>query len=111
MSKHPELILISAMTRDRVIGKDRALPWNIPEEYAHFLAQVRGNTVLMGRTSYEIFGPDLDTLQAGRSGAFADQDVHTPVSVEIGQQSSGGRFHSDKSSAIGRRRIWSPPKQ
>ncbi len=22
------------MTRDRVIGKDRALPWSIPEEYA-----------------------------------------------------------------------------
>ena len=47
------------MTRSRVIGKDRALPWNIPEEYEQFLDHVRGNTVIMGRTSYEIFGPDL----------------------------------------------------
>ena len=59
MLERPELILISAMTRERVIGKNRALPWSIPEEYRHFLSQVRGHTVLMGRTSYEIFGPDL----------------------------------------------------
>jgi dihydrofolate reductase len=54
-----ELILISAMTRDRVIGTDNALPWNIPEEYEHFLREVKGHPVIMGRTSYAIFGPDL----------------------------------------------------
>jgi len=59
MRERPELILISAMTRERVIGKNRALPWSIPEEYEHFLSHARGNTVLMGRTSFEIFGPDL----------------------------------------------------
>ncbi len=37
MGSDSKLILISAMTRLRVIGKDRALPWNIPEEYEHFL--------------------------------------------------------------------------
>ena len=35
------------------------LPWSIPDEYRKFLGFVRGNVVLMGRTSYEIFGPDL----------------------------------------------------
>lgn len=59
MSHSPPLILISAMTRARVIGRDGRLPWNIPDEYRHFLSTVSGNTVLMGRTSYEIFGPDL----------------------------------------------------
>jgi dihydrofolate reductase len=54
-----ELILISAMTRGRVIGRNNALPWDIPEEYEQFLRRVRGSTVLMGRTSYEIFGRDL----------------------------------------------------
>lgn len=54
-----ELILISAMTKDRVIGSNNALPWSIPEEYQSFLAHVRGHPVIMGRTSYEIFGPDL----------------------------------------------------
>ena len=54
-----ELILISAMTRDRVIGSNNALPWHIPDEYASFLRRVRGHPIVMGRTSYEIFGADL----------------------------------------------------
>ncbi len=54
-----ELILISAMSRTRVIGKGDGLPWQLPQEYAHFLAQVRGHPILLGRRSYEIFGPDL----------------------------------------------------
>ena len=55
-----ELILISAMTGDRVIGSRDGLPWNIPDEYAHFLDQVRGHPVIFGRKSYEIFGTDLE---------------------------------------------------
>ena len=35
-----ELILISAMTTERVIGNARGLPWKIPEEYEHFLRDV-----------------------------------------------------------------------
>lgn len=47
------------MSQNRVIGYQGALPWSIPEEYAHFLASVRGAVVIMGRVSWEIFGPDL----------------------------------------------------
>jgi dihydrofolate reductase len=36
------------------------LPWNVPAEYEHFLDSVRGHPVIMGRTSFEIFGADLD---------------------------------------------------
>lgn len=54
-----ELILISAMTRDRIIGRASGLPWDLPDEYAHFLAQVRGHPVIFGRRSWEIFGGDL----------------------------------------------------
>lgn len=54
-----ELILIAAMTRDRVIGAGGGLPWDLPDEYEHFRGLVRGRPVLFGRTSYEIFGRDL----------------------------------------------------
>ena len=47
------------MTRDRVIGKDNGLPWSIPDEYQQFLAHVRGQAVIFGRKSFEIYGPDL----------------------------------------------------
>ena len=53
------MILISAMSQDRVIGSGAGMPWTVPAEYAQFLEFVRGQTVVMGRRSWEIFGPDL----------------------------------------------------
>ena len=55
------MIIISAMSRDRVIGSGDGMPWNVPEEYQKFLRFVEGQTVIMGRRSYEIFGDDLTT--------------------------------------------------
>jgi dihydrofolate reductase len=54
------MIIISAMSRDRVIGSGEGMPWSVPEEYRQFLGFVKGQSVIMGRRSYEIFGPDLD---------------------------------------------------
>ena len=56
--------IISAMTVDRVIGAGAGMPWDVPEEYRHFVDSVRGGAVILGRTSYEIFGPDLEEAQA-----------------------------------------------
>lgn len=53
------MIIISAMSADRVIGSGNSMPWNVPEEYAQYLRFVAGQTVIMGRVSFEIFGADL----------------------------------------------------
>jgi dihydrofolate reductase len=53
------IIVISAIGQKGVIGSDKGLPWKIPEEYNKFLDHVRGNTIIMGRKSWEIFGVDL----------------------------------------------------
>jgi dihydrofolate reductase len=55
----PQVIIIAAMTADRVIGKNNALPWNIPEEMRHFRRTTAGGTVLMGRKTYESIGHPL----------------------------------------------------
>lgn len=47
------IVLIAAMTLNRVIGKDGKLPWNIPEELAWFKARTLGHTVIMGRKTWE----------------------------------------------------------
>ena len=52
-------IIISAMTHDRVIGQGDLMPWSVPAEYQQYLDFVRGNTVIMGRRTYETFGEDL----------------------------------------------------
>jgi len=50
------IILIAAMTKRRVIGRNNALPWNIPEELQHFRTQTLNSTVIMGRKTYDSIG-------------------------------------------------------
>ena len=55
------MIIIAAMSTDRLIGSGDGMPWSVPEEYRQFLDFIEGQTVIMGRRSYEIFGPDLNS--------------------------------------------------
>jgi dihydrofolate reductase len=53
---NPVKIIISAMTKKkRLIGISDDLPWNIPDEFNQFLRFIDGQTVIMGRRSYESF--------------------------------------------------------
>lgn len=64
------MIIISAMSENRVIGAGDGMPWDVPEEYQQYLDFVKGNTVILGRKSYEIFGKDLthsNTVVVSRS--------------------------------------------
>jgi len=94
VGRDSKLILISAMTRSRVIGKDRALPWNMPEEYEQFLGHVRGSTVILGRTSYEIFGSDLPDARlivvSSSVKSLADAAVCADVESAVAQARSHG---------------------
>lgn len=53
------LSLIVAMTDDRVIGRDNALPWRIPEDLKRFKAITMGHPLLMGRRTFESIGKPL----------------------------------------------------
>lgn len=50
------VILIAAMTRDRVIGKGNRMPWRIPEEFKHFRKLTTGHTLIWGRKTFESAG-------------------------------------------------------
>ena len=54
-----KLILIAALTRNRVIGKDRTVPWDIPEDMQRFKRLTLGHVVLMGRGTYEALSSPL----------------------------------------------------
>ncbi len=51
--------LIWAMTRNRVIGRDNALPWRLPDEMRHFMRTTLGHTVIMGRKQFDAMGKPL----------------------------------------------------
>jgi dihydrofolate reductase len=53
------LIIIAALTRDRVIGKDRSVPWDIPEDMQRFKRLTSGHPVLMGRGTYDTLSAPL----------------------------------------------------
>jgi dihydrofolate reductase len=54
-----KLIIIAALTRDRVIGKDCTVPWDIPEDMQRFKRLTTGHPVLMGRGTYETLSTPL----------------------------------------------------
>ncbi len=53
------LVMIAAMTPNRVIGKNGELPWDIREEMEHFRKTTKGATVIMGETTYYSLGGPL----------------------------------------------------
>ena len=49
------MIIIGAMATNHVIGSGEGMPWDVPEEYEHFLRLIEGHTIIIGRRSYDIF--------------------------------------------------------
>ena len=53
MKKRPLVAAIVAMDEGRLIGKDGALPWHLPEDLKHFRDLTSGHIVVMGRKTWE----------------------------------------------------------
>lgn len=51
--------LIVAHDQNRVIGKNNAMPWHIPEELAYFKKMTMGKAIIMGRKTYDSIGRPL----------------------------------------------------
>lgn len=50
------LIAIWAQAENGLIGKDYRLPWHLPEDLRRFKEITQGNTLVMGRKTYEGMG-------------------------------------------------------
>lgn len=50
------LSAIAAMSRNRVIGVQNKLPWNLPEDMKFFREKTKGHIMIMGRKTFESFG-------------------------------------------------------
>ena len=53
------LHLIAAVARNRVIGYNGQIPWNIPGDLHHFKELTMGHTVIMGRRTFASIGRPL----------------------------------------------------
>jgi dihydrofolate reductase len=81
------LIAIVAMDPDRVIGRDGALPWHLPEDLAFFKKTTLGHPVLMGRKTFESIGRPLPkrrniVLTRDRSWSHPGVEaIHSPEEI------------------------------
>jgi dihydrofolate reductase len=53
------VVLVAAVADNGVIGVDGALPWHLPEDFAHFKRTTLGHVVVMGRRTFESMGRPL----------------------------------------------------
>ena len=54
-----EVIIIVAMTPDRLIGKNNQIPWHLAEDLQNFKQLTSGHTVVMGRKTLASIGKPL----------------------------------------------------
>ncbi|MEV4599516.1 dihydrofolate reductase [Amycolatopsis sp. NPDC049253] len=59
--------LVWAQSANGVIGRDGALPWQLPEDMKHFRTLTSGATVLMGRRTWESLPPKFRPLPGRRN--------------------------------------------
>lgn len=48
-----EKIIIAAISKNRALGKEGSLLWNLPDDEKHLLSLIKDGWLLTGRTSYE----------------------------------------------------------
>jgi dihydrofolate reductase len=53
------ITIIAAMGKNRVIGKNNQLPWNLPDDLRNFKNFTSGNTVVMGHKTFLSIGKPL----------------------------------------------------
>ena len=51
-----DVALIWAMSRNRVIGRDNALPWHLPNDLTFFKRSTLGHPTIMGRKTFDSVG-------------------------------------------------------
>ena len=54
-----EIILIAAVSINRVIGKQGRIPWKLKEDLSFFREKTLNSSVIMGRATYESIGRPL----------------------------------------------------
>lgn len=81
-----EIIIIVACTKNKVIGANGKIPWNIPEERQHFKETTIGNAIIFGRKTFDGIGKALPNrfnvvVSASRSSS-QEKNVHFANSLK-----------------------------
>ena len=103
-----EIILIAAVSKDRVIGKQGGIPWKIKEDLSFFKERTLNSPIIMGRTTYNSIGrplPNRLNIVMTRS-AKNTEGVTEVTSVEKAIEAASKNKDSSKVYVIGGENIY-----
>src|SRR5690606_6324753 len=66
--------------RNQVIGANNDLPWHLPNDLKFFKEKTTGNTIIMGRKTFDSIGRALPNR---RNVVLSRQEVELPEGVEL----------------------------
>lgn len=74
-----EYVLVAAVAKNGVIGRDGGMPWHLPEDMAHFKRTTTGHPVVLGRKTYENVVEALGEPFPGRTSVvLSTQNLDVP---------------------------------
>jgi dihydrofolate reductase len=79
------LSALVAVARNGIIGKDNALPWQLPADLKHFKALTMGHPIIMGRKTYESIGrllPGRTSIIVTRQAGYKIENAIVVHSIE-----------------------------
>ena len=103
-----EIILIAAVSKDKVIGKQGGIPWKIKEDLSFFKEKTLNSPIIMGRATYESIGrplPNRLNIVMTRS-AINTEGVTEVTSVEKAIEAASINRDSSKVYIIGGENIY-----
>jgi dihydrofolate reductase len=80
-----QVVLIAAVARNGVIGRENKLPWRIPGDLPRFKQTTLGQTLIMGRKTFESIGrplPGRQTIVVTRRLTFAANGVEVANTLD-----------------------------
>ncbi|WNS45005.1 dihydrofolate reductase [Paenibacillus sp. MMS20-IR301] len=75
------ITMIWAMAANGVIGKNNAMPWHLPLDFAYFKAETLGKSMLMGRKTWESLGSK--PLKGRRSIVLTRDQSFAPDGAQV----------------------------
>lgn len=87
-----KISMIAAMAHDRVIGKENAMPWHLPADFAWFKQCTLGKPVVMGRKTFESIGrplPGRHNIVITRNPEFHGEGITVVSDIEAAIQAAG----------------------
>ena len=80
-----EIILIAAYAKNRVIGLNGDMPWHLPADLKRFKKVTSGNSIIMGRKTFQSIGralPNRRNIVISRNTEFKADKIEIANSLE-----------------------------